>query len=239
MLKSSIAVIASAGLAAFAVPMIALAEPLPVDLTQVEFAPIRFQLIQHGEKTGEMYFAMERKGDDIVIHDGTTLLPDVRESGTVVIDAATLLPKRIVIDGDFSRTILDIDLTFEGRMGKGVYRLKRPNETDKTDRPFNIELPAGAVARTSVFGLLTGLPIRDGAAFKLRWFSELGGVMADAEIVVAGREPVEVPAGKFETYKVNLNADPANVLYVTASKPHKIVRIDVPAQDMRFERLTD
>ncbi|GJL91044.1 DUF3108 domain-containing protein [Hyphococcus sp.] len=239
MTNQRITVFAAASLAAIFIPVAAVAEPFPVDLSQVEFAPARYQLIHHGEKAGEMYFAMERKEDVIVIHDGTTLLPDVRESGTVVVDAETLLPKRIVIDGDFSRTILDIDLTFDGRKGTGVRKYKRPTDIEKAERPFEIELPEDAIARTSLFGFVSGLPWRDGATFKLQWFEELGGVVADAELVVAGRETIEVPSGMFETFKVNLNAEPANVIYLTTAKPHRIVRIDVPAQEMRFERLAE
>lgn len=224
-------------MAGFAAPMGALAELLPVDLDQVDFSPARYQLIQHGENLGEMFYAMERSEKDIIIHDGTTLLPDIRESGTLVIDTETLLPKRIVIDGDFSRTILDVDLTFEERQGAGVYRIKQPGETEKADRPFEIELPEDAIARASIFGLVTGMPIKEGAAFQFQWFSELSGAIADAEIIVVGTETIEVPAGVFETYVIKLNAQPANVLYLTREAPHQVVRIDVPDQDMRFERL--
>uniref|UniRef100_UPI0035C773BD DUF3108 domain-containing protein n=2 Tax=Hyphococcus sp. TaxID=2038636 RepID=UPI0035C773BD len=225
------------GLAAIVTAGHALAASLPVDLNGVEFAPVRFQLLQHGENVGEMFYSMERRDGEIVIHDGTTMLPDIRESGTLVIDADTLLPKRVVIDGDFSRTVLDIDLAFDGRKGAGVYRIKRPSETEKTDRPFEIDLPEGAVARASIFGLMAGLPVREGASFAFQWFNELGGALADAELVVEGRKTIEVPAGVFETYEIKLNAQPANVVYLTVEAPHKLVRIDVPGQDMKFERL--
>ncbi len=232
----------STGLAGFAAAFAAgsaVADPLPVEIDKADFGPARYRLVQHGKTAGEMFYSMERREGDIVIHDGTTMLPDIRESGTLVIDAETLLPGRIVIDGDFSRTVLDVDLAFDGRQGAGVYRIKRPNETEKTDRPFEIELPEHAIARASIFGLVTGMPLDDGASFQFQWFSELGGVLADAELVVSDRQTIEVPAGTFDTFVVDLNAEPANVLFITATAPHKVVRIDVPGQDMKFERLAD
>lgn len=213
------------------------AEPLPVDLSGVEFAPVRFQLLQDGENVGEMFYALERRDSDILIHEGTTMLPDIRESGTLVIDAETLLPERIVIDGDFSRTVLDIDLTFDGRKGSGIYSIKRPNEIEKTDRKFEAELPKDTISRASIFGLVAGLPIEEGAAFPFQWFNELGGAVADAELVVEAKTMIEVPAGVFETYEIKLNAEPANIIYLTTEAPHKVVRIDVPGQNMKFERL--
>lgn len=215
------------------------AQPLPVDLDGVEFGPIRFQLIQNGAETGAMYYELERRGDDILVHDGTTLLPDVRESLTGVFDAATLAPKSLLIDGDFSRTILDIDLTFTDGKASGVYAVKRPTETEKTENPFEVGAPENAILRPAFFGLAGGLPLEDGASFDFKWFAALSQSYMDATFSITGRKTIETPAGEFETFVGALKAQPENVLYLTTSKPHKVVRIDVPGQNMVFERLPD
>lgn len=220
---------ASAGAAA--------ADPLPVDISKVEFGPVRFQLIQHEKVAGEMFYELERRGDEIVIHDGTTLLPDVRESLTAVIDADTLAPKSIVLDGDFSRTILDADLQFNGEKVSGDYVLKRPADTAKTKTPFDMDMLPDAVLRASFFGLSTGLPLEEGVSYTFPWFSSLARNFAQATFTVTGAKTIEVPAGEFETFIGELKAQPENVIYITTETPHRVVRIDVIGQDMRFERL--
>lgn len=215
------------------------ADPLPVDADSLEYGPIRFQLIHHGEKAGEMFYQLERRGDDILVHDGTTLLPDVRESLTGVFDAQTLAPKSLVMDGDFSRTILDATLTFAEGKASGVYAVKRPDETAKTDNPFEAEAPHNAILRPAFFGLAGGLPLEDGASFSFKWFAVFSQAYMDATFTITGRKTVETPAGRFETYVGELKAQPENVLYLTVEKPHKVVRIDVIGQDMVFERLAD
>ena len=217
----------------------AAAEPLPADPSKVEYGPIRFDLVHHGRSAGEMFYSMERRDGDIVLHDATTLLPHTRESGTAVIDAETFAPRSMVVDGDFDRTIFDGELTFENNKATGLYRIKRPDETAKTDRPFEADLPDGAILRASIFGLVAGLPLADGAEFEFKWFNTLAGAVQDAKIVVTGRQTVETPAGEFETFVLDLQATPQNTIYVTVAEPRKVVRIDVVGQDMRFERLAD
>lgn len=213
------------------------ADPLPIDISKVEYGPIRFQLVQNDEVKGEMYYELEQRGDEFVIHDGTTLLPDVRESLTAVIDAETLALKSIVLDGDFSRTILDADLQFGDGKATGVYTLKRPADVAKTERPFDMEIPKNAIFRGSFFGLSPGLPLEAGANFTFTWFAPLAQGFADVTFAVTGVETVQVPAGEFETFVGEVKAQPENVIYITTQAPHRVVRIDVPGQNMRFERL--
>ena len=58
---------------------VAVAEPLPIDSTKLEYGPTRFQLMLNGAPNGEMYYALEQRNDDIVLHEATTMMPDIRE----------------------------------------------------------------------------------------------------------------------------------------------------------------
>lgn len=213
------------------------AEPLPVDISKIEYGPIRFQLVQNDEVRGEMYYELEQRGDEIVVHDAATLLPGVRESATSVIDAQTLAPKSVVLDGDFDRMIFDADLQFSDESVSGAYTLKRPAEIARTEQPFEMDMQADAVLRPAFFGLVSGLPLEDGASFSFTWFAPLGQRFADVTLAITGVETIEVPAGAFETFVGELRAQPENVVYITTAAPHRVVRIDVPGQNMRFERL--
>ena len=218
-------------------PAVALGASLPADPDKVEYGQVRFQLVHQGEAAGEMFYAMEKQGSAIVFHDATTLLPHTRESATGVMDAATFAPRSMVVDGDFDRTVFDADLSFANGKATGVYRIKRPNETQKTDHQFEADMPDGAILRASIFGLVAGLPLEEGASFDFQWFNSLSRAVEDARIEVAGIETIETPAGRFECFVAHLKATPENIIYVTADGPRRVVRIDVVGQDMRFERL--
>ena len=218
---------------------IAHAEPLPIDGSKLEYNPTRFQLILDGEHKGEMYYELERRDGDILLHEATTLMPDIRESATAVMDGETFAPKSIVLDGDFSRTIFDTTLEVKNGVITGEYVRKQPTDIAKTPRPFSAEMPDGVIFRPAAFGLMPGLPLEEGAVFDFTWFSPLAGAMQDVKLEVTGIETVVTPAGEFETYAVYLTAPQANIVYITTSEPRRIVRIDVIGQDMRFERLPD
>ena len=215
------------------------ADPLPADVSKVEYGPILFQLVQNDEIKGEMYYELERRGDEIVVHDAATLLPGVRESATSVIDAKTLAPKSVVLDGDFNRMIFDADLQFSDEGVSGAYTLKRPTEITRTEQPFEMEMQADAILRPAFFGLVSGLPLEEGASFSFTWFAPLGQRFAEVTFAITGVETVSVPAGSFETFVGEVRAQPENVIYITTEAPHRVVRIDVPGQNMRFERLPE
>ncbi|WDI31800.1 DUF3108 domain-containing protein [Hyphococcus flavus] len=215
----------------------AMADPLPVDRDKVEFGEMTFRLMLAGEEKGEMFYALEQRDDVLVLHDGSTMMPSTRESLTAVFDAETLAPRSIVLDADFSRTVLDADLEFTGGKATGLYRIKQPDQLDKTDRPFDLEIPEHTVFRGSVFGLASGLPLEEGDVYNIKWFASLAGAVQDVELAVEGEETVTVPAGEFETIKLHVKAQPENMIYVTKASPRRIVRIDVIGMDMVFERM--
>lgn len=215
----------------------AFAEPLPVDLEKVDFGAATFDLIQHGMSAGQMYYSITRDGDHIIIHDGTTLLPGIRESGSMVINAADLSPVSVVLDGDFDRTILDAELTFADGKAQGAYFFKRPSETAKARHEFDADIPAGVTLRAGIFGLVTGLPLEVGAQFDFQWFASLARAVQDVSLIVTGVETIATKEGEFATYAIAVKAEPENVIYVTTAKPHRVMRIDVIGQDMQFVRL--
>ncbi len=217
----------------------AVAEPLPIDGTKLEYGPTRFQLMLNGESKGEMYYALEQRGDDVILFEATTMLPDIRESATAVMDGKTFAPKSIVLDGDFSRMIFDTTLTVEDGVISGEYIRKQPSELAKTTRPFTAEIPKDAIFRPAVFGIMPGLPLEEGAVFEFQWFSPLAGALQDVKIEVTGTDTVDTPAGTFDTFVVNLTAPQSNIVYITTAEPRRVVRIDVVGQEMSFDRLPD
>jgi len=223
---------AAAGLGASA----ASAAP-PFDKAAAPLGDATFQLKQDGVVKGQMVFNTRIQDGDYIIDEATAMEPDIKETGTFVLDSDTFAPKRIIIDADFSGNILDADLRVENGKISGDYRAKPPGAIEKKVTPVEIELPEGVVTRASMFGLVSALPLTEGASFPVTWFSSLSGRMQDITVVVEGAETIETPAGTFESHKVRFkDATPENVIYVAKEK-RQVVRIDVPSMKMQFERL--
>lgn len=210
----------------------------PIDKAALPGDPMRFQLVFDGEVKGEMFYSARFQDGDYVIFDGTTFYPDVRESAAVVLDGETLLPKRALIDADFSRQIIDADLDWDGNAVAGEFTVKGPEDLERKVVPYEAELPDGTIIRESIFTLVPALPLEVGAEYSTRWFNTLQRKVEDITLIVSGTETVTVPTGEHEVYKVEIRGGtPENIAYVTTDDEHELVRIDVVGMPMQFERL--
>ncbi len=211
----------------------------PFDREAAPVGEATFQLVQDDVVKGQMVYNTRFQDGAYVIDEATAMQPDIKETGTFVLNGETFLPMRIIIDADFSGNILDADLQSEGDVLSGEYRTKSPGAIEKKTTPFEIELPHGALARASMFGLVAALPLEDGDVYPIKWFSTLSATLQEVDVTVSGEETVIVPAGEYETIVVYFrNATPENVIYVSKTE-RSVVRIDVPSMNMRFERMPE
>lgn len=209
----------------------------PVDTSNILIGEARFELIQHEKSSGSMYYATRIEDGFYIVDDTTILLPDIRETATFVADSETFEIRSVSVDGDFNRQILDAELVFSDGRLVGEYGIRNPGDYSKRKIAFDQEIPAGTIPRAMIFGIISGMPMDESSVHEFKWFSALGGVVDDVKISVRGRETVTVPAGTFEVFCVDIDANPHNIAYVTVAEPRQVVRIDVPDQDMRFELL--
>ena len=212
---------------------------LEFDASALPTGEATFDLIQNGEINGQWRLSRRMLDGAYIVVDSTTLYPDVRETAAFVADAETLAPLRVVIDADFSQTILDADISWEGDRAVGAYYFKQPGEVGKQEAPFTLETP-GVYLRGVVFQILPALDLADGVAYELDWFSSLGRQVERVTLTVSGPEPLSVPAGEFSAYRIDVTGgSPENTVYIAADAPRAILRVDVHGMGMHFERRAD
>ena len=198
-----------------------------------------YQLVQDDQVKGQMVYDTRFQDGAYIIDEATAMAPDIKETGTFVLNGETFEPMRVIVDADFSGNILDIDLRFADRKASGEYRTKKPGDIEKKITPFELELPAGAVTRASMFALVAALPLRAGDVYPVTWFNSLGARLQEIDVTVIGEERIVVPAGAYDAIVVQFkNATPENTLYVSKGT-RSVLRIDVPSMNMRFERMAD
>ena len=218
----------------------AMAQTLPaIDADNIQIGVVRFQLIQHEKEVGQMYYAARIEDGLYIIDDTTTLLPDVRETGTFAADASTYEIRSLAVDADFSRRIVDADLALSSGRLVGEYGMRNPGDVRTRKVVVDEEIPSAVIPRGVIFGIIGGMPMEKGRVYEFKWFATFSGAVDDVKVTVGGKETVTVPAGTFEVFRVDIEAKPNNVAYITVAEPRKVVRIDVPGRDMRFERLPD
>ncbi len=211
----------------------------PFDKSAAPVGEATFQLVQDEIVRGQMVYDTRFQDGAYIIDEATAMQPDIKETGTFVLDGESFQPSRIIVDADFSGNILDADLRFTEGSVSGEYRTKQPGAIEKTMTPFELAIPDGVVARASMFGLVAALPLKQGDVYPLKWFSTLSARLEDIDVTVDGEETVVVPAGEYDAIIVHFkNATPENIVYVSKEE-RSVVRIDVPSMNMRFERMPE
>jgi len=206
-----------------------------VDQQHIQQGISRFDLIKHGELQGDWYLEGSMNDGVYRVVDGTTMYPDVRESGVWTMSANNFAPLTLSVDGDFSRNILDAELTWSAGRIKGEYRLRRPDESARRTVEFDEVAPAGAIFRAAAFALAPGIDFAAGPV-SLTWFSVLSGHHEEIRLVPEGFADIETPTGEFQTQLIGVRGGSVeNLLYITLNENPRLVRVDVVGQDMRME----
>jgi len=208
-----------------------------VDMTRADLSSFSLKMINDGVEVGSMTYGWTLDGNRYIVSDRTEMQPNILETAQGVINAKTLLPENITIDfavGENKRKY-DVAWADGGRTGGVV--ISGPDAETRTVDFADPEHPSSAL-RLSIFGLIAGLPLKEGFSVKLPWYNTLSNKLQNIELIHAGIVTVNTPAGTFDAHKIDLKGGtPENIVYVSTSLPQKIVRIDVVGQPMHFERL--
>lgn len=103
------------------------------------------------------------------------------------------------------------------------------------DVSVDTTLVEGAIDENMALAAVLAAPLEVGAEFTIPVYSPRTGI-AELSAEVTGEETVEVPAGSFETFEVDLSTAQADfTLYVTREAPRMLVRQEFAAQPVSVD----
>lgn len=234
-MKTALAKVVAAVVAAVAAATSAAAQTLPFDRDAIVPMDATFRMMVGEDEVGSMSYATRFEDGVFLVEDRTEMQPNILETLRLTADPETFAPLSLAVDFAVGEGGQVIDLTWTESQAQGTYVIRDGEGGDPRTVDFDQDT-GNALARSSVFGLAASLPLTPGAVYEAPWFASLSGQVENLRVMVGPRRSVTVPAGDFETTPlVFANVNPSNVLYVTDER--EVVRIDVPAMNMRFERL--
>ncbi len=213
--------VAAASLTAPAAP----AAPLPLDLARLAARRDSFVVRVQGNPLGYTVNALERAGDGWVYRSETLLAGGVvRQSGALTTDAR-LAPRRFTLTGTQQGQPVNTSLTYAN--GRVTGTASRPTPQGAvTSAPVDVAVPAGVLDESVTGALLPLLPLKTGSTQPVTVFSSTRGAVTPLTLTVAGTETVAVPAGTFQTYRVDQTGGDQPVRYfVTTAAPYRLVRV--------------
>ena len=158
---------------------------------------LRFEIkFPTGYKVGAAFYSVEAGELDgqPIWQTGSRLFSGVHSFSRTQVDAGSFRP----IHSRWKHSLIG---EVEAHYTSTQAVLKQKGQEDK-----KIDLKEVVYDNESAFQLLRRLPLTNGYATNLRFLSSLGGgTVLPVRITVTAREPVGVPAGKFDCYKVELS----------------------------------
>ena len=173
--------------------------------------------------------------DSIVFTEATTIGQFVNQSTTLVLGAADLAVRRTDQVGTVQNQRAETHLTYAGGRVKGSALVPQQTGTPKTVT-VDTTIAAGTVDDNALNLLIPALPLAEGRSFNLNVFSSGEGVVKVLTVKVAGVENVTVPAGTFESYRLELSGMQIPVvMYVSTASPRRLLRVAPVGAPLVFE----
>jgi hypothetical protein len=195
------------------------------DASGLEPRELRYGIQVQGNEVGSLVTRWTRDGDAFAVVTEQTV-PGMSITQTAEFDAATFAPTRLTTDagpaGQFQLEVRD------GRaVGQGLDPRQGPRDVD-------LEVGPGTALEGQLEIALAVTDYEAVEALTLDVLSTAGSIQSMA-VAVTGTETVEVPAGTFETYRLEVSGSQPMTLWVTRSDPHIVVKREIVGQPVSIE----
>ncbi|HSK20522.1 MAG TPA: hypothetical protein VK912_15315 [Longimicrobiales bacterium] len=165
----------------------------------------------------------------------TTTMPQMSQTTEVML-SERLEMRRVTQRGTRGEQEMRIDVEYLSGRASGTART--PGQNGMEDRAVDSAVPPGVIDDNVLAALLPALEWAEDTQHTLAVFQSGRNMLSEHRLRVAGSATVEVPAGRFEAFRIeSAGGDVPLVFYVERSPPHRLVRIEVQGTGLDVVRL--
>ena len=208
----------------------------PTRFNAAAVVPFRdsFAIVFQGQAQGWQVYAMEKTDSGFRYIERFSLGLAKNWSSAVVLDSQ-LRPIRGHSDGVLLGHSIDGDVRYVA--GRAVGFLTQPTDSGPNRVRIDTVLPTNTVDGNALMGLILTLDWHLGATYTLNIFDPDQASISTQMLRVTAEELITVPAGKRDVFRADLTAAEADTeaavrIWVTAAKPHRIVKIASAGDDL-------
>jgi len=219
----------------------------PADLTAAgaaaafdasQLAPRRdsLQILVQGNPMGTQTLDISAEDDAVVLVERTAIpLMGMTQETRMVLDAGSLALRSLDQTGQVGPQSAETHLTVAGDRITGRAQTPQPGGQAKVAE-IDTTFAAGALEANQLSSMVPALPLADGASFTVNVLNASDGSIKPYTIRVEASDPVTVPAGTFEVYRVAVNGGSVPlVLSVSRDLPRRVVRLEAVGQPLVME----
>jgi hypothetical protein len=205
---------------------------LPVDVRQLVARADSFAVLVQGNPMGFQTSALARSGDGFTYTTVTKLGPIMQQTVETRF-GENLAPRAVKASGTVQGMSLSTDLAYADGRVKGSSTTPTPQGLKTV--AVDTTVAAGVVDDNMIGALVPGLRWAPGAKFTATVFDASSNGTRQLTLNVASTESVTVPAGTFETYRVDVAGGQAPLtMFITTAAPHRVVKLTPAGAPIEF-----
>jgi hypothetical protein len=205
----------------------------PIDFSKLRPATDSFVILANGKPVGYETIVLATQGDGFLVTDVTNLEPRMQQRTEVAI-AKDGRMRSVTQRGQAMGNEMKIDVAYAA--GKATGTAVAPDRTGTIQtRAIAADVPAEAVDDNVLLPLLPGVAWKPAASVTVPVFASGMNMLHQVTLLVVGQEKLQVPAGTFDTYKVDVEglASPMT-LWVNAGVPHRVLKVAPQGTPLEF-----
>ncbi len=193
------------------------------DASQLKASRDSFVVFVQGNALGQSVISVEQATAGWTLKENTSIMNGmIAQQSTLQIDAAlspTSLQQGMSMQGQQLKT----DVAFAGGRAKGSAQTM--TQQGPKSLTIDTELPKGTIAADAITAALPLFRWADKATFTVNVFAAGKGTVEPIKLAVVGSESVTVPAGTFDTWKIEQTGGESSSVYYVDKQSKRLVRI--------------
>lgn len=181
-----------------------------------------FVVMLQGKESGWQRLTAAQQGTEWHVGDAITIGGMVHQESAVVLDAS-LRQRSLRQEGEMQQVPMKITLDFANGRVSGSALTPTGGAVAV---PIDTAVGPTVLDDNAILPLLVGVRWRDSLAFAFPVLASGKGTTDHWSVRVLGQETTTVPAGTFDTWKVEMQSGRSrSMVYVTRGAPYRIVRV--------------
>ncbi len=192
-----------------------------------------FVVMVQGNALGSSVYALESTTNGWMLRESTNVMNGMMLQSTALQTDAKFNPKSMLQSGTMQGQALKSEIAFSGAHATG--NAMSMTTTGPQSVVVDATLPLGTINADAMVFVLPLLAWAEKSVFTLNTFNAGKGTIDANVFTVVGSETVTVPAGTFETWKVEQKMPMATVtLFISKDAAHRLVKIAPSGQPVEL-----
>ncbi len=196
-----------------------------------------FNVLLQGREFGFQRYEVKPDADGYTLVESSKLGPVASQTTTLRLDAE-LNVRSVEQNGTMQGQKTSILVNYADGRATGTASMPAPPAGAVAPIAIDAEVPAGVIDDNALMMLLPTMPWTASARFTLPVFTSGQGKLESYTLAVAGSEDVEVPAGTFKAYRVEVTGGSQPMtLYISQDAPHRLLRMAIVGAPVEVVRV--